>query len=400
MSRMRRHVVLAGAAAVVAGAAAAVVVATGGAATRPVSAVFAQAPALYPGNQVQVLGMPVGTVTAVQPGPGGVVVGMAVDRSVPLPADAQAYLVAPEVVNDRSVALSAYRGGPTLAPGARIPEGRTHAPLPVDQVLSNLDNVFQALGPAAGASHGVISALVSALNRDLGGLGPAINATITSLGSATGGLGADALPLAGTLGKLRPFVTAAAQDSRNYETFSTDLADVSTALNGQRGALAGALSDLQQTLGQLAGFIHANQQTLGATLDHLDTVASQAAAREQDLAHILQVAPLALQNLSNAIVTTPTATQPHVPYLQTRVDFINNTQRLTNQECGNGVAGRGLRVVNVLLGDATQRTLGVNTASSLGVPCFFGTAAQNFGVAEGSPTIDLNLADLMAAGGR
>lgn len=381
------------AAAIVLAGAAFAIVNRDGTPTRPVTAVFAEAPALYPGNHVEVLGLPVGTITSVQPGPAGVTVRMQVNRSVTIPADAQAYLVASEVVNDRYVELSpAYSGGPAMAAGTVIPETRTHVPLSVDAVLANLDGLFNALAPTVADPHGALASLVDDLNRELAGQGPAIHSTIASLGQASSDLAADSPGVAQTLSHLSPFITAAAADTRDYQTFSTNLSMVSQELNADSGALAGTLSTLQQTLAQLTRFIQANQAHLGNSLTHLDTLSTALVSKEKDLADIVQVTPLALENLDTAIYNT----DPGHPRLTARVDFINGTQAYTDQVCGSEV----LRFVDLLVGDvpAALNAQHTSPSSTLDLGCVFGTGAQNVGVPPGAPTIpNLSIADLVGA---
>lgn len=359
--------------------------------TRPITAVFAEAPALYAGNHVEVLGMPVGTITSVQPGPAGVTVQMKVDRSVSIPANAQAYLVASEVVNDRYVELTpAYSGGPVMGAGTVIPESRTHIPLSVDAVLANLDSLFNALAPTVSDPHGALASLVDDLNRELAGQGPALHSTIDALGQASSDLATDGPGLAGTLSNLSPFITAAAADTRDYQTFSTNLSVVSQELNADSGALAGTLSTLQQTLAQLTKFIQANQTHLGNSLTNLDTLSTALVSKEKDLADILQVTPLALDNLDTAIYKT----DPSHPRLTARVDFINGTQAYTDQICGS----EELRFVDLLAGDvpAALNPQHTSPASTLDLGCVFGTGAQNVGVPPGAPSIpDLSISGLV-----
>ncbi|ACU40428.1 MlaD family protein [Actinosynnema mirum] len=79
---------------------------------RRVSALFASAVGLYPGSDVRVLGVRVGTVVAVEPRGRVVRVAVELDRRVPVPADARAVVVAPSVVGDRYVQLApAHTGG-------------------------------------------------------------------------------------------------------------------------------------------------------------------------------------------------------------------------------------------------------------------------------------------------
>lgn len=388
--RARSLVAIVAAAIVLAGAAFALVN-RGGTPTRPLTAVFAEAPALYAGNHVEVLGMPVGTITSVQPGPAGVTVRMKVDRSVRIPADAQAYLVASEVVNDRYVELSpAYSGGSVMAADTVIPENRTHIPLSVDAVLANLDSLFNALAPTVADPHGALASLVDDLNGELAGQGPAIHSTIDALGQASSDLAVDSPGVAQTLSNLSPFIKAAAADTTDYQTFSTNLSQVSEELNADSGALAGTLSTLQQTLAQLTQFVQANQKHLGNSLTNLDTLATALVTKEKDLADILRVTPLALGNLDTAIYKN----DPGHPRLTARVDFINGTQAYTDQICGS----EELRFVDLLAGDvpAALNAQHTSTASTLDLGCVFGTGAQNVGVPPGAPTIpNLSIAGLV-----
>ncbi|HEV2361059.1 MAG TPA: MlaD family protein, partial [Acidimicrobiales bacterium] len=131
------------------------VVTGGGGAMTTFSARFATAPGLYPGNQVRILGLPVGQVTKVTPGPSYVTVVMELPSGTHVPADAQALIMAPQVVNDRYVQLEpAYTGGPQLTDGAVIPETRTATAISVDEVIASLDNLAKALGPTGTNANG------------------------------------------------------------------------------------------------------------------------------------------------------------------------------------------------------------------------------------------------------
>lgn len=93
-----------------------------------ISADFENVAGLYAGNEVAVLGVPVGRVETVTPRGSYVEVTMALDRDVEVPADAMAALISPQLITNRHVELApAYRGdGPTLTDGAHIQIGRAH----------------------------------------------------------------------------------------------------------------------------------------------------------------------------------------------------------------------------------------------------------------------------------
>lgn len=83
---------------------------------------FDNSTALFPGDDVRILGVPVGKVTAVEPHPDGVKIAFWFDRKYKVPADALAAILSPMLVTGRAIALTpVYTGGPTMRDGAVIP---------------------------------------------------------------------------------------------------------------------------------------------------------------------------------------------------------------------------------------------------------------------------------------
>lgn len=97
--------------------------------TMTIRADFSEAPGIYQGNHVDVLGIPVGTVTAVHAGAAHAVVTMVVPRSLRVPATADAVLMAPDVVSDRYIELTpVYRGGRGCDPAPPSPSDAPSCP--------------------------------------------------------------------------------------------------------------------------------------------------------------------------------------------------------------------------------------------------------------------------------
>src|SRR3954452_4067651 len=116
--------------------------------TKRAVAYFPLAVHLYPGSDVDVLGVKVATAPSVPPQPTRVKVVMKYDASRRIPANATATVDEPTLVADRVIELSpAYGGGAVLADGATIPIQRTGIPLELDQLTGNLVQLAQALGP-------------------------------------------------------------------------------------------------------------------------------------------------------------------------------------------------------------------------------------------------------------
>lgn len=107
-----------------------------------ITAYFPTTTGLYSGDDVRVLGVKVGSVGEIEPGPDFAKVTMSVDKSVDIPADAKAIIVAPSLVSGRFVQLTpVYAGGPTMQDGADIPVERTAVPVEWDEIKSELNKL-------------------------------------------------------------------------------------------------------------------------------------------------------------------------------------------------------------------------------------------------------------------
>ncbi len=112
------------------------------------TAYFATTTGLYNGDPVRVLGVNVGHVTSITPRSGDVKVEMDVDRSVKIPVDARAVVVAQSLVSGRFIQLTpVYSSGPQMTDGTDIPMERTAVPMEWDQVKQQLQRLTDAVGP-------------------------------------------------------------------------------------------------------------------------------------------------------------------------------------------------------------------------------------------------------------
>lgn len=343
----------------------AIAVGGGSGPTRTIYAEFTEAPGLYKGNHVDVLGIPVGTVTAIKPEAHYVLVTMKVSSNVELPAGADAELMAPEVISDRFVQLGpAYTSGPTLAPGSVIPLQRTAIPQSVDAVVAALTNLAQQLGPNGANKHGALTNLVHQLATQFGKSGPDFHSAIVNFSKALNGLAADAPGLAGTFNNLGSLSQALANNSGAYRTFANNLAQVSQILANDRTDISAVLSSLQQLFANLTNFIDHDGAALGSSIRNLDAFVATLNSEQQSLAQAYSLTPLALQNLSNAVDKSA----PGGPAIRGRYDAVSSTQTLFNQVCGSAA----LRFL-VILATGTQ-TNPLTTADTTDSLCGIGNA--------------------------
>ena len=149
---------------------------------KTISAYFTAATAIYPGDDVRVSGIKVGSIASIQPQGTRAKLTMTVDRDVPIPADAKAVIVAQNLVASRYVQLTPYRsGGPTMRDGAVIPVERTAVPVEWDEVKAQLDRLATDLGPTSKMPAGPIGRFIESSADALKGNGDKLRQTLAQL---------------------------------------------------------------------------------------------------------------------------------------------------------------------------------------------------------------------------
>jgi phospholipid/cholesterol/gamma-HCH transport system substrate-binding protein len=270
-----------------------------------VTAYFTDAIGVYPGSTVRVLGVPVGTVDAIQPQGTQVKVTMTVNSGVPVPADAKAVVVAASVVSDRYVQLTpAYSGGPELADNAVIPASRTAVPVEVDQIYTSVNRFAQALGPNGLNKNGALSGLVKTGAANLTGNGAYLHAMITQFGALSKTLGDNSGNLFATITNLQVFTSMLKANDGQVRLAEQQLADVSGFLAADRQDLGAALNQLATALGQVQGFIANNRSLLKSNITRLASITKILVDERASLTEAVNTIPLAVDNVVNAYDST------------------------------------------------------------------------------------------------
>jgi virulence factor Mce-like protein len=269
--------------------------------TRKVTAYFDQAVGVYAGSNVEVLGVKVGSIDSVTPVGTQVRVELSVDRSVAIPADAKAVVVAPSVVSDRYVQLApVYTGGATMADNAVIPRNRTATPVELDQLYDSLNKVSTALGPNGANANGSLSDLLNTAAKNLDGNGQNLHNTITQLSQLTTTLDSNKDNLVATVDNLSKFTQTLADSDATVRQFTQELSNVSGFLAGQRSQLGDAVDQLGTALGQVQSFVQSNRSKIKSNVDNLSSVTKVLVQERSALAEVLDVAPLALDDVANS----------------------------------------------------------------------------------------------------
>ncbi|WP_433526284.1 MlaD family protein [Nocardia pseudovaccinii] len=178
-------------------------------------AIMPDAVGLYVGNHVTMLGMPVGTVTSVEPQGDGVRVEFDVKAGHPLRGQVSATTVSDTLVADRDLAVLGEPGGTAWKRDTCITQ--TFTPKSITESLSAFSRLASELD-----THGApgISDSVAAFQKATAGTGPAINALIKDLGTALRAPDA-------AIGHIGALIDALGQLSASI---STNWADIKTAL--------------------------------------------------------------------------------------------------------------------------------------------------------------------------
>ena len=268
---------------------------------RRITAYFAAAVGVYPGSDVRILGVKVGTIDEVTPMGTRVRTRLTVDRDVPVPADVKAVVVAPSVVADRYIQLTpAYTGGPTMPSGATIPVTRTATPVELDQLYESLKRITGDLGPGGVNSKGALSRALQVGAENLGGNGQALNETIAQFGQASKTLANSSDDLFATIANLQKFTTMIKNNDAQVRQAERQLAEVTGFLAADRDELGAALRELAVALGQVRDFVRDNRALLKKDVDKLASITRVLVDQRASLAEAFDVLPLTATNLLNS----------------------------------------------------------------------------------------------------
>jgi phospholipid/cholesterol/gamma-HCH transport system substrate-binding protein len=269
--------------------------------TRRVTAYFDRTVSLYKGSEVRVMGVNIGTVTAVVPEGDRVRVAMEYDDEYKLPADAKAAIVTPTLTADRFVQIApAYTGGDRLADNAKIALPKTGTPVELDRIYKSLSDLTQALGPNGANKNGSLNTLLSAGAKALRGNGQLGNETLVNLSQAVQTFGDSSGPLFDSVQNMSQLTDTLAANDRVVDGFMSDLTSVSTQLAADRGNLAKALAALARAVGTVRTFVHDNKDLVEKDVSELTRLLGVLARHKNDLNTLARIGALGLDNLTIA----------------------------------------------------------------------------------------------------
>jgi phospholipid/cholesterol/gamma-HCH transport system substrate-binding protein len=268
---------------------------------KTITAYFTSATAIYPGDQVRVSGVKVGTIKSIQPQGTQAKMTFKVDHDVPIPAEAKAVIVTQNLVAARYVELTpAYRtSGPIMADGAVIPVERTAVPVEWDEVQKQLMRVATDLGPNAKVTTPSISRFIDSAANALQGNGDKLRQTLAQLSGVGRTLANGSGNIVDIIKNLQTFVTALRDSNIQMVQFNNRLATLTSVVNDSKSDLDAALTDLSAAVGEVQRFIAETRDPVSEQIDRLGKAIQPLVDQHMALENILHGAPNALSNFFN-----------------------------------------------------------------------------------------------------
>lgn len=269
---------------------------------KTIIAYFKSATAIYPGDEVRVVGVRVGTIKSIDPLGTRARITLAVDRAVPIPADAKAIIVAPNLVSARYVQLTPAYGsspqasGATMADGAEISEDHTAIPVEWDEIKEQLTRLAAELGPSSGVSNTSLGRFIDTTADAMAGNGDKLRETITQLSHVGRILGQGSGDIVSVIKNLQVFVTALRDSNTQIVEFQDRLADVTSVIDGSRADLDSAINELSGAIGKVQRFIAGSRGQTAEQIQRLANVTQVLTDNSMVVKNILHAAPNALVN--------------------------------------------------------------------------------------------------------
>lgn len=265
-----------------------------------VVAYFDSSNGIFEGDDVVILGVPVGRIDKIEPEPERVKISFWYDDRHKVPADVNAAILSPMLVTSRAIQLTpTYSGGPVLENDAVIEQSRTVVPVEYDDVREQLHRITEALQPTEPGGVSELGAFINTAADNLRGQGADIRATLVKLSQAISAVGDHSTDVFATVKNLSILVSALQDSTDVMRRLNQNLASVTGTLADNPDEVGTAVQDLADTVGLVQSFVAENRESLGTTSDRLAGVTQALNDSLGDVKQFLHVAPTSFQNYIN-----------------------------------------------------------------------------------------------------
>jgi phospholipid/cholesterol/gamma-HCH transport system substrate-binding protein len=255
---------------------------------------------LFRGDDVMMLGVPVGKIDRIEPEPSRAKVTFWVDDRYKIPADVKAVILLPQLITARAIELTpVYTGGPVLKSGEVIPQDRTAVPVEWDDLRVQLQKLADALQPTEPGGVSPLGQLINTAADNLRGNGASIRDAIIKLSQTLSALGDHSNDIFTTMKNLSTLVSALRDSADVMRALNTNLASVTAMLANDPDEVGQVVADLNTASAKVKDFVAENRDALGTTSDKLAGISQAVHDSLDDIKQTLHVAPTAFQNFLN-----------------------------------------------------------------------------------------------------
>ena len=252
------------------------------------TASFPRAVALYEESAVKVMGVDVGTVTAVAAEDDHIVVTMRIDDDIPLPADVGATILPLTLIGERNVVLSPpWKPGDDRArDGDDIPIDRTRVPVEPDEALEAFDELARAIDPEA------VERLITSGAANVDGRGRSLNDALRETSDLAGTLAAQDEQLLEAAEQLSELAATLNTRSDQLGDVISSFATATDVLAAEREGLTRFLDGVVRLTDAGQRLLAAHEGTLPADMATLASLALTLAENSGSLEQVLAAFPL------------------------------------------------------------------------------------------------------------
>jgi phospholipid/cholesterol/gamma-HCH transport system substrate-binding protein len=261
---------------------------------------FADSNGIFVGDEVRIMGVPVGKIDSIEPQPTRVKIAFWYDGKYGVPANAKAVILSPSLVSVRAIQLTpAYNGGPRMQDDAVIGEDRTAVPIEWDDFRQQLQKLTQTLQPTQPGGVSTLGAFVNTAADNLRGEGANIRDTLIKVSAAFSALGDHSSDLFSTVKNVSLLVSALQSITDLMRSLNRNLAATTALLSNGPNEVGAAVAGINDVVRDVQKFTADNRETLGTTSDKLASVSTALTESLDDLKQTLHVAPTTFSNFVN-----------------------------------------------------------------------------------------------------
>ncbi|CAJ1511085.1 MCE family protein [[Mycobacterium] burgundiense] len=265
-----------------------------------VVAYFANSNGIFPGDEIRVLGVPVGEIDTIEPQPDRAKISFWVSGKYKVPADVQAVIISPQLVSARAIQLTpVFTGGPEFPDNGVIPTERTAVPVEWDDFREQLQTLTETLQPTLAEGVSPLGGFINTAAANLRGQGAEIRDTLTKLAQAFSALGDHSTDIFGTVKNLSILVTALQSSTDLMGQLNRNLASATSVLANDHDEFGQAISDIFTAADDVREFVAENREALGTSSDKLASISTAVDESLGDVKQALHVLPNGLQNFVN-----------------------------------------------------------------------------------------------------